>query len=214
MPTSSSRRTPQLRRSPQHMPGCSLLRRFLRVLPYPSTSFHISAPLPQLLLHNLVRTRRPTALSRAAAFFPPQLLTTPPRLPPDGRAAAPRYHPSQPPAPRRPGPSFPSFPSRPALRFARPHIPDALPPLPAFPAPTFRKAQCLQAPPGERRNSASPRLPPFPANALSGTPGDRAGKRTPPSSIPPDRPEKFLPQSSAPDSGTLFPELFIVFFSQ
>lgn len=160
MPTSSSRRTPQLRRPPQHMPGCSLLRRFLRVLPYPSTSFHISAPLPQFLLHNLVRTRRSAALSPAPAFFPPQLLTTPPRLPPDGRAAAPRYHPSQPPAPRRPGPSFPSFPSRPALRFARPHIPDALPPLPAFPAPTFRKAQCLQPPPGERRNSASPRLPP------------------------------------------------------
>ena len=122
MPTSSSRRTPQLRRSPQHMPGCSLLRRFLRVLPYPSTSFHISAPLPQLLLHNLVRTRRSAALSRAPAFRP--------------------------------------------------------------------------------------------TAALSGTPEDRAGKRTHPSSIPSDRPEMFLPLCSAPDSGTLFPELFIVFFSQ
>ena len=136
MPPSSSRRTPQLRRSPQHMPGCSLLRRFLRVLPYPSTSFHISAPLPQLLLHNLIRTRRSAALSPA------------------------------PPSSRR------SF---------------------------------------SRRRS---RLPPFPTAALSGTSGDRAGKRTHPSSIPSDRPEKFLPLCSAPDSGTLFPELFIVFFSQ
>lgn len=65
-----------------------------------------------------------------------------------------------------------------------------------------------------RRSLPRSRLPPFPANALSGTPGERAGKRTHPSSIPSDRPEKFLPLCSAPDSGTLFPELFIVFFSQ
>lgn len=122
-----------------------------------------------------------------------------------------------------PAPSQPQLHAGPALP-SHPFLPGPLSALPGriFPTPCRRfqpPAPQLSA----RRNAykllptnaATPPLPAFrPTAALSGTPEDRAGKRTPPSSIPPDRPEKFLPQCSAPDSGTLFPELFIVFFSQ
>lgn len=182
--------------------------------------------------------------------------------------------PSQPAAPRRPGPSFPSLPSRPALRFARPHIPDALPqvpasrsqasarrnaskllptnaatpplpaahaglfpvaPIPSRPSVSFhflphlcaappassaqprtnsppRRSPALRLLPAAASHDASPRLPP------DGRAVRDAGRPRRQTDSPFFDPVRQAGNVSAPmfrpDSGSLFPELSIVFFRQ